>query len=393
MTRFKFPLFFLVATISASAWGQCLTPAVTPAGPVPPGSTASLEFEAVEGADGYQIEAFDAVIGGWFVLGTSPEPIFELPPISSASDQAVKVRVLAISSPNSSNAVCVGEATVQFEADEQLRSQFGRVVIPVAGSLPGAFDSQWRTMLSLTNSRTQGILSGEIVFHPAGYAVGDQLPSIRYFLEPGEVMQWPDIVAAMGGNGLGAIDIVPDEPENRGAFGAYTPVIQARVVNEAGDATFGTEVDPVFVRDLAPAQLRRFYGPNVSTAKYSAGLGTSIIIPADFGQTRLNIGLRYFDFHDLFWLLPLDPRNTAFVQLALRRDGEFVESVMREGAPGVMEQIPVDDIFTAQVLPGDVVVIRAISALVYWTITDNETNDPSFFFDVYAGQSNRILYE
>lgn len=379
--------------ITFGAWGQCLSPALNPSGPVEPGEDVAIEFEPVEGASSYRVEARDPFDEGWRTLGSTQGTIFGLPSFSFASTHELQIRII----PENSGEIvsCVGQLSVEYQADPELRSEFGRVVIPVAGSLEGAHGSEWRTMLSLSNTRTKETLSGNIIFHPAGAIGTDQDPSIRYRLEPGEVEQWSDIVGSLGATGLGTLDIVPDEnvAGSTRVFGGYLPAIQARVVNLTENATFGTNVEAVPVRDLAPPQARRFHNGVWNSAAPSRGLGSTIIVPLDYGQTRLNIGFRYFGFHDLYWLQPLDPQGTPFVQLALRRGDDFIESVFREAPPGYMEQVPAEEIFTSQLLPGDVIIVRTVSALAYWTITDNDTNDPAFYFDVYPGSSKQIVFE
>ncbi len=388
-------IFLTTASIAGSAWAQCLTPQLSPEGPLDPDVSQRLEFETVDGADQYQIEILHPHSRSWYVLGTTGHNGFELPAMRFPFEDELRIRVVAEAGPvTNTTELCSGDLTVKVQVDPELRRDLARAVIPVAGSTEGAFGSQWRTIMSLANIMNRP-MSGTIIFHPAGAIASDQDPSMSYQLDPGEVEQWPDVVTAMGATGLGTIDIIPDEvsPLGPSALGGYFPTIQVRVVNDSDAGTFGTNVREVFVSDLAPRQLSFYTATHVSAAELAWGARSEIIIPADYEHLRINVGFRYFGFEDLFNIYTYDPQDTPFVQMAIQRNGELIETVWREAPAGFMEQVPLEEVFEGEIQEGDVILVRSISALTYWSVTDNRTNDPSFFFNIHNGDVRRVSFE
>lgn len=384
-------LLVLACTVTPMAWAQCLTPELTPGGPLSRDATQQIEFEPVEGAATYQVEVRHPSRELWYVLGRTDATTFTLPAVSLPFDDQLRMRVVAQSAGQSRAEICSAELTVQVEPDLELRKDVGRVVIPVAGSLEGAFGSQWRTMLSMSNNLSRS-LAGTIIFHPAGSIASDQDPSMGYDLAPGEVVQWEDVVSALGATGLGTIDVIPDSPDVS-SLGERVPTIQTRVVNESENGTFGTAVKEVFVGDLVPNQLGFRPAPFYQSADLGWGIRSEIILPPDYGVARINIGFRYFGFEELYNIFSYDPQDSAFVQLAIRRDGEVIETVWRTASAGFFEQVRLEDVFDSELEAGDVILIRGVAALTYWTLTDNRTNDPSFHFDIHSGDAKRITFQ
>lgn len=366
---------------------------------VGPRTEIIVGFEPVAGADRYVVEGYDPVVDAWFELGRAFNGIFVLPKITLPANRDLRIRVIG-SNQQTGQIVCASEAVISFESDPAFRKELNRAIIPVAGSTTGAFGSQWRTILALANNDGRQSMTGTIVFHPAGQVASDDDPSLRYQLAPGEVMQWDDIVLALGTSGLGSLDIVPDDIHQDIQRGdtLLVPEVQVRIVNDTVDgATLGTDIQEVYPADIVPQQLSPYHLDRFqSLAPKASGLGTAIVIPTDYagttdpGGVRISVGARYLDFARLFNTFPLDPQDTPFIQLALRRDGEFLESSFRAFPGGYMEQFGLQEVFTNQLMPGDVVVIHAISAIVYWTLTDNTTNDPSFVYDQYLRTGDRI---
>ena len=101
-----------------------------------------------------------------------------------------------------------------------------RGIIPVSGSTEGAFGSNFRTSLQLSN-RTDRRQIGRLVFHPAGASASDADPSMPYALEPHQTIGYEDVVAAIGATGLGSIDLVVEE--------GGVPVVVTRAFDDKGD--------------------------------------------------------------------------------------------------------------------------------------------------------------
>ncbi|MGH9441523.1 MAG: hypothetical protein ACRD16_04560, partial [Thermoanaerobaculia bacterium] len=76
-----------------------------------------------------------------------------------------------------------------------------------AGSVQGAAGSNFKTSMQLVNPGNQTI-SCELVFHPAGRPTSASDPSRGVEIPPAADIGFPDIVAAIGGSGLGSIDVL-----------------------------------------------------------------------------------------------------------------------------------------------------------------------------------------
>ena len=396
----KTAILGLMAIAAAASAGADCGDLEVPLQKVAPRDEVLIHFEPVTNADKYVVEGYDEVLNAWVELGRAFNGTFVLPTVALPATRNLRIRVIG-SNEQTGKVLCASQANISFESDPAFRKALNRVIIPVAGSTEGAFGSRWRTSLALSNNDPRQNMTGWIVFHPAGQVASEDDPSLRYRLSPGQVMQWDDIVLALGASGLGNIDIVPEDiyEQTQRLDTLIVPEIQARVVNDTAEgATFGTDIQEVFPADLVPGQLRPYtLDPSHSLDPKAGGLGTAIVIPSGYGETitskgvRISVGARYLDFAHLYNTLPFEPENNPFIQLALRRNGQYIESAVREFPPGYMEQFPLQDVFTNQLMPGDVVVIHAVSAIVYWTLTDNVTNDPTFVYDQYVGASDRIV--
>lgn len=390
MKNITLAALLISATLHAGpASAECLNAVIKPETAV---ENAILEYDSFPGASRYYIEAYDEEVGGWIEIGDTSETAFILPDLNPAADRLVQLRVIPANPFLESFRGCLERVTWQVESDNDVRKQLGRLIVPAVGSLPGAFDSQWRTILSLSNNTTEDVLQGRIVFHPAGKIASDDDPSIPYSLQPGEVVQWSDIVLAIGGSGMGSLDIIPTEvSQSSEVISVPVPEVQARVVNDSPEGTYGTDVPEIFLLDLVPNPLGIHHQGETPLAPRARGVSTSITLPADYEHVRINVGARYLDLVDRYRVEPTDPKGTPFLQLALRRDGKYIEVVWRENDPGYIEQFPLEEIFETQLVERDVVVIRSISALVYWTLNDNRTNDPAFVYDNYVATGDRLL--
>src|SRR5205085_10419276 len=83
--------------------------------------------------------------------------------------------------------------------------------------------------------------TGKLVFHAAGTTGGPSDPTVTYNVGAGQVVTYPDIVAAFASPGLGSVDLIA-------APSATKPVIITRVYNDAGTAgtsgLTGEVIDP-----------------------------------------------------------------------------------------------------------------------------------------------------
>lgn len=83
-------------------------------------------------------------------------------------------------------------------------------MIPVVGSAAGSNGANFKTSLQLLFGAptSSGSLTGKLVFHPAGTSGTSSDPTVTYNVGAGQVVTYPDIVAAFARSGLGSIDLV-----------------------------------------------------------------------------------------------------------------------------------------------------------------------------------------
>jgi len=124
---------------------------------------------------------------------------------------------------------CSQDFLVEIGPDPSLGRNATRAVVPVAGSVRGAFNSTFKTRILLENRWDVGAVSGRIVFHRAGTPGTPADPSIPYNLEPHSFVVFEDVVGAMHLDGvLGSLDIVPDAAPS----GTYAlPQIRADLIS------------------------------------------------------------------------------------------------------------------------------------------------------------------
>ncbi len=144
-------------------------------------------------------------------------------------------------------------------------------VMTVAGSVAGAFGSQFRTQVQLFNPYSTSI-SGTLVFHPASTSGTSADPSLPYNIAAGRVSVFTDIVPSLGSTGLGSIDFVVPTGQN-------LPITITRVYNDAGSlGTSGLTEDLV---------------ATTSDNRVIIQGGTGFLVaPPDPAKARLNIGIR-----------------------------------------------------------------------------------------------------
>ena len=220
-------------------------------------------------------------------------------------------------------------------------------IVPVVGSTRGGFGSNFKTSMQLTNS-TPWPIKGTLVFHPAGRSALDGDPSLPYSLSNFQTLSYEDVVAQLGQNGLGSMDVM--------STSSAAPIITVRVYNDGGAA--GTSG---FIEEVG--------GPE---AALQFGEITLIATPVDAVNFRLNIGVR-----------TLAAGAVLFVS-AVDKDGFAIgASIMKTYGANRFEQTSAQAFFNGVAPPAGgaiQIVLSSGSAFVYGSTTDNRTNDSHIQF-------------
>lgn len=208
-------------------------------------------------------------------------------------------------------------------------------VVPVVGSTRGASNANFKTELQLTNPGNR-TMSGWLYLRP-------QRIFRHYELAPHVTVSFEDVVAEMGGSGLGSLDILVDE--------GGVPTIVARAYDDQIAGTTG-----VTVPAIAPAAL------------LVPGDVRALIVPRDLGvRYRFNIGVRALDAGATLELTVYSasgtPRHTRVV--------DYLPHHFEQTAGSTFAGIALES--------NDSIAVRLASggAIVYATTVDNSTNDSS----------------
>lgn len=257
--------------------------------------------------------------------------------------------VTATNSFNSSFQPCAQDFFVNVAPDPSLSRDATRIVVPVAGSLRGANNSVFRTRVVLQNVWDVRI-EGTFVFRRTQAGAQSQL---RYSLTPKSSTEYQDIVAAIGAEGLGSLDIVPD----RTSFGYLAPLVTAQLDSLTAGGSFGTQIATVSIDD-----------PEFGAVWSSFQHPTFLI--GDTTGTRYNLGVRTLG-------------DEVTITAILRGADGTQKNVMERSYPAdYHQQTPLTTFLGTSVSPGDSVEFFAIrkstllgGAIVYLASTDNSTND------------------
>lgn len=216
-------------------------------------------------------------------------------------------------------------------------------VIPVAGSLLGAFGSDWHTELTLHNA---GADPASVTLT---FIAGDGTGTERVVtVAPRSTVAYADVISGLIGKSeaLGALTIDVND--------AALPklVIAARIYNESAAGQFGQ---------------------NVPALPFSSafGLGDIVVLtaPADAAAQRFNFGVFTTTGTTIDWELH-------------RRDGSVAARVTQSYAAGTQKQYDQGTVtfFGVQPADSDVVYakITAGRAYLYGSAVNFRTNDPSF---------------
>lgn len=241
-----------------------------------------------------------------------------------------------------SSDTCTESLLITIKADPEFRSMTRKAVIPIAGSAAGAFGGRFKTSLTLTP--TDGNQHGRIFFHPAGAVASSGDASTAYSFPNGfgQTVVIDDVGARFGESGPGSLDIVPDADS-----APSVPNVEARLYNDTPIGTFGTTITALYPFDYLEAPTLTFHVPagpfrmNLGIRTFTATVAKALIYGTD-GRLR--------DFADLYW--PADYTILA----------------------------PVDRILGKSVAPGEMVIVYYTgSAIPFYTVTENRTNDPEVF--------------
>lgn len=229
-------------------------------------------------------------------------------------------------------------------------TEFVTSVLPVAGSTPGAFDSFFRTAIQLSNLSSIST-SGRLVFHAAGAAGSADDPSLPFTVDPVSTASNDDVVAAMGGAGIGTLDVVVPVI-------SYLGLVTARVYQDAGDrGTAGFMEEAVGTTCCSDRVL-------------AIGQTAYLVAPSDPTHFRFNVGVRALFKAPTITFRVLGPGGTP------------VHEVTRSYPPTFFVQQPVEVLIGAS-LPANALIqveVTSGTAIVYGATVDNVTNDPSIQF-------------
>ena len=169
-------------------------------------------------------------------------------------------------------ALCAAKAIVSVDPDSRMAARRHAAVIPVGGSVRNI-----RTRLLM-----RGTGSGRVFFRAAGRHGGDDTdPSIRYrFEEPmgsQPVIVFEDLAAAMGVQGIGSFDIVPDTVP--GAAVRF-PDLEVEIYSMTEQGRYRYGVAPLNPEQLFPRGAVHVIDIEARTAA---------------GEERVNYGIRTFE--------------------------------------------------------------------------------------------------
>lgn len=314
--------------------------------------SGELRWNSIAGVDQYQVlESFDefATSRGTKTLKSAfPVTRRSSAPVNAyyqvTAEFVVGTRAQAVASIDT----CTARLTVKLPADPALRDMTRMAVLPIAGSTPGAAGAKFKTSLTL-----RGVsLKGRLVFHPVGRTALPSDASLPYTLGATSApLVFDDIVAAMGQTGLGSIDVIPDADSD-----GRVPRIEARMFNETAGGTFGT------------------FAPAVLPYQYLHPGAVQVQIP-EGNRFRVNLGIRTLTATNATALIyGADGRLRDFTELSFPAQ----YTVMATAA----------DFIRKPIVPGDSVTLTfSGSAIPFYTITDNSTNDPTLVVPPARAQS------
>jgi VCBS repeat-containing protein len=224
-------------------------------------------------------------------------------------------------------------------------------VIPVVGSTAGASGANFRTEAQLHNA-TGTAMSGRLVFVYQGLAIQpNPVAELAYQLAPKQTIVFEDLVAAMGAEGLGSIDVFAEV--------GGVPLMIVRAFDDKAEAGTTGLMVPVLRIDRA----------------LEAGDKASLVVPGDLVRYRFNIGVR---------TLPGEGSGVAMRLVVYNAQGEQVgDQITKDFPENVFVQTPGGDFIGQPLVAGSSILVEILSGrvILYSTTSDNTTNDGSIQID------------
>ena len=218
-------------------------------------------------------------------------------------------------------------------------------VVLGAGSGQGAQNSNFRTSMQMANPGLETI-QGHLIFHAQGTAGSPNDPSLAYSIAPAHTLAFADVVAAIGVNGIGSIDVSVDS--------SYAPLVIARIFNDGGAAGTDGFSEPM----VRPGD------DFVIDTNQSAWL----IAPADFTKFRMNIGVRSL------------AEGASLKIRVFAGDGTILGTVVKNYPPDEFDLQSASSYLAPIALPANGLIqvqVASGRAIVGGVTVDNITNDTS----------------
>jgi hypothetical protein len=227
---------------------------------------------------------------------------------------------------------------VRFDVSAQLPEVDPESIVPVVGSVAGAFGSRFETSLQIANPHAFAISGVLVVREP------EETHRFVYQLAPHETRNFGNLMAAVDAAGIATMDIEP-------AVGP-APVAVARIF----DTSHSTMSTGTVIAQLTPDDALR------------PGEHAALIAAADPLRSRTNIGLRAL-------------AAGAVVRLTLyRSNGVAAGSVELPVEPNQLRQHSLSAIFSMPAAANDSIAIEVISgaAIAYASNVNVDTQESSF---------------
>jgi len=208
-------------------------------------------------------------------------------------------------------------------------------IVPVVGSARGQSNAIFRTELQLANPGDEPA-SGWLYLRP-------QQLILRYSLEAHETRAFEDVVAELGGSGLGSLDILVDEGD--------VPAIVARAYDDQPHGTTGATIPALALDSIL-----------------TRGAVGALIAPRDLGgRYRFNIGVRALAEGATLELVVFDEEG-------VQRHVRVLELTAHQ-----FDQQPANSFIGIALQSNDSIRVRFVegSAIVWASTVDNSTNDSS----------------
>ncbi len=235
-----------------------------------------------------------------------------------------------------------------------LSASAGSLVIPAAGTGPGANSSHWKSEVTISNLSADSV-DASLVFHDRNGAGASSAVTIPAHATVAE----DDIVATRFGlaSATGAIEIVTADPSKLAVI--------SRTYNESSTGRFGQDIPAVDVATLAAA------GENI------------LLGPANVVNQRFNFGIYAATDASVEWVLHRADGSTAATV-----DTTYTAGQQIQYNGGVQTLFNSD----AKNLDNVDVVFKSGTGIAYGSAIENESGDPSFVRGIDARRIPNIQF-